>query len=205
MVSSIVLSLALSGFLPFSPAAPRHYVATPAIAASPMFASPFVSKDGRFSINLPDGFGKPTLESQDVPSELGPIKLHMHTALGSDGVCLVGYSDISNVEFTDELREKMLEGAKEGAIENMNAKLESESTITIDGRKAKSVRFSMDAEGQTMHGQFNYVMDGNRLYQIGYIALTDNVIGNAAVQDYFSSFKITSAANNAKPAKGKKK
>ena len=111
---------------------------------------------------------------------------------------LIGYSDISNVEFTDELREKMLEGAKEGAIENMHATLDNEENITLDGIPGRSIRFTADNEGQAMHGRFDYFMVGNRLYQVGYIALTADGLDTDAVRSYFKSFKIDAKAGKKK-------
>jgi hypothetical protein len=85
----------------------------------------------------------------------------------------------------------MLEGAKEGAIENMHATLEAEDTISLDGVSGRSIRFTAQNEGQAMHGRFDYFMVGNRLYQVGFIALTSDGLADDSVQDYFKSFKIT--------------
>lgn len=205
MVTSLLASLLLLGSPTVVPTTQTSSTVAQTVVAQSIysFASPFSSKDGRFSITLPEGYTKPKLETSDVPSEIGKIKLYMYTSMNIvEGVCLVGYSDITGIEMSADLKEKMLEGAKEGALGQMNATLEGEETISIDGHPGRSLVFTAESEGQTMKGRFDYYMVGSRLYQIGFIALAEDALTSDGIQSYFSSFKLMAA--KAKAKKGKK-
>lgn len=202
MFFASLTSMLLAGLVATTPATHTPGAKSPTAFTSSALFSPhddFSSKDGRFFISIPDGYTKPKLEKSDIPSELGNIKLYMYTAVNiSEGVCLVGYSDINGITITDELKEKMLDGAKEGALKNMNATLEDEQVISLEGNPGRSLRFVTENEGQQMRGRFDYYMVKNRLYQIGYIAIAEDALNSDNVQGYFSSFKLVQAKKKGK-------
>lgn len=205
----MLITTLVAGCLTFAPV-PHNVAAThsdaPQVTGTFLPPSPspkpFISKPGRFSISIPDGYSEPELESNDIPSEIGEIKLYMYTSVNmTEGVCLVGYSDIQSITMTDELKIEMLEGAKEGAISNMNATLQSEEEMTIDGHPGRSIRFTTDNEGTTLRGRMDYYMVENRLYQVGFIEIANNSLDGAPVKGYFNSFKLTQADTKAKKKK----
>jgi hypothetical protein len=198
MFVASLTSMLLAGVLAATPAAfapaALPMSARTSATAPPAPEADFSSKDGRFSIVFPEGYSTPKLEKSDIPSELGKIKLYMFTSLNdAEGVCLVGYSDINGVTITNDLKEKMLDGAKEGALKNMNATLENERTVELDGNPGRSLLFVTESGGEQMHGRFDYYMVGNRLYQIGYIAIAEGALDADHVVSYFDSFKLAAA------------
>jgi hypothetical protein len=152
--------------------------------------TPFSSKPGRFSISLPSGFSKPKLETSDIGDKGDKVKLYMHTSLGGNGVCLIGYNDLDVKDMNDEMRNTLLDGAKDGALKNMNATVGSEKNISLGGSPGRSMEFTADNEGQTMHGRFDYYLVGNRLYQVGFIGITESALEDTDVLNYFASFKV---------------
>lgn len=168
--------------------------------------APFVSKEGRFSIMLPPEYPRPKLEVTTIKSDDGPIKLRMYSSMNSEqGLCLIGYCDFNGASIDDELRAKILDGAKEGALENMQATLESDSAITVDGRPGRSIRFSAQKNSETMYGRFDYFLVGIRLYQIGFLSLTRDVQFSASIGEFFDSFKVSAAPQKGAPRKGTRK
>lgn len=205
MISLTLLSTALAVSLWFAPVCqipPAAYHVIGSFLPSPPFQNILVSKPGRFSIALPDGYPKPQLENSNVPSEIGQIKLSMYTSVREDqGVCLVGYSDISSMTITPELKEDMLNGAKEGALAQLNATLEAEEGIMLDGHPGRSIRFTSNNDEITLRGRMDYYMVGKRLYQIGFIEISDGALDSEGINNYFSSFKLTSATQQKKKKK----
>lgn len=201
MIGSSLIAMLVAGCFTFAPM-PQTNVAATHTAGSMLPAPPadaFTSKPGRFSISIPEGFSDPELETNNIPSEIGKIKLYMYTSVNeTQGVCLVGYSDIKSITMTDELKEEMLEGAKEGALSNMNATLEGEESIMLDGHPGRSIRFTTDSEDTQMRGRMDYYMVDNRLYQVGFIEIANSALDGADVQEYFNSFKLISAAKKKK-------
>lgn len=202
MISLTILSTAIAVSLSLTPVCQvpaAIYHAAESFRPAPPFKNILVSKPGRFSISLPDGYPKPTLESSNVASEVGRIKLSMYTSVKEeDGVCLVGYSDISSVKITPELKEEMLDGAKEGALAQLNATLETEEGVLLDGHPGRSIRFISNNDGITLRGRMDYYMVGKRLYQVGFIEIGDGVLDSESIENYFSSFKLTSTTKQKK-------
>lgn len=193
MEFSNIISLIAAGVMAFSSATGNL---TPTRHASHISVTlpkenSFSSKPGRFSISLPSGFSKPKLETSDIGDKGDKVKLYMHTSLGENGVCLIGYNDLDIKDINDELRNTLLDGAKDGALKNMNATVGSEKNISLDGNPGRSMEFTADNEGQAMHGRFDYYLVGNRLYQVGFIGITEGALEDTDVLNYFASFKVT--------------
>lgn len=208
MIASTIIATLVAGCVSFapmsSPIAATHTAAPENVSSPLMLMDLFTSDDGKFSIQIPDGYSEPELQSSDVDSEIGDIKLHLYMSVNTEGVCLIGYSDI-NMEITDDLKSDMLEGAKEGAISNMGATLQSEEDISIDGHPGRSIRFTTESEGIPMRGRIDYYMVDNRLYQVGFIETGNNSMDRANVQNYFKSFKLASAKKESKTKSSTKK
>lgn len=202
MISLTILSTAIAISLSLAPAFRTPSATQYAIASflpAPPFQDLLVSKPGRFSIAMPNGFPKPTLENSNIPSEIGRIKLSMYTSVKEDaGVCLVGYSDISSVTITPELKEEMLDGAKQGALAQLDATLEGEEGIMLDGHPGRSIRFTSNSDGITLRGRMDYYMVEKRLYQIGFIEIGDGLLESENIHGFFSSFKLTTSTKRSK-------
>lgn len=209
MIASTIIATLVAGCVSFAPmsspiAATQNAVPENASSSRLMLMDLFSSDDGNFSIQIPEGYSEPELQSSDVDSEIGDIKLHLYMSVNTEGVCLIGYSDI-NLEITDELKNDMLEGAKEGAITNMGATLQSEEDISIDGHPGRSIRFTTESEGIPMRGRIDYYMVKNRLYQVGFIETGNGSMDRVTVQNYFKSFKLAPAKKEGKAKSATKK
>lgn len=143
----------------------------------------FTSDEGNFKIAFP---GEPTFKTEVVPTELGDIEMKAFTyEYGQDAAYMVAYSDypVEAVEAGD--KNLMLQGAKEGVIGNMEASIEEEKDIEIDGNpgvyfKAKSKNFA------TVYKIF---LVRNRLYQIGIIK-AGTYPADSDIKSFLDSFEL---------------
>ncbi|MBS1910425.1 MAG: hypothetical protein JST22_00440 [Bacteroidetes bacterium] len=158
-----------------------------------------VSSDGRFSITLPAGYSKPQLQTNSVESDNGTIRVHMYSAINAnEGLCLIGYNDFKGATIDSMLELRILDGAREGALENMQATLEGERTLSLEGHPGRSIRFTTRKNDQVMYGRFDYYMVGTRLYQVGFIGGSAASVESQPVASFFASFKLMAA--NSRPA-----
>jgi hypothetical protein len=93
-----------------------------------------VNGDG-FSVQMP---GKPEKSEQSTPSAAGPLPIVLYTlSHGYEGY-IVGYSEYPDIVFqTDE--ETLLDGARDGAIENVKGEVTSERAITVAGHTGREI------------------------------------------------------------------
>jgi hypothetical protein len=137
----------------------------------------FVDEDGFFSIKFP---GEPTVESQNVPTEVGDIEMvtFMYEKSATE-VYMVAYSDYPSalIEMSDPA--ELLQGAKDGALGTYGATISEESEVEMDGNPGMMFKANSDSYYVTYE---IYLVD-NRLYQI--VILKD---GSYPSEDDYNTF-----------------
>lgn len=148
------------------------------------------SDDGKFQITLPPGFSsfKPTKQSQATPA--GNIELNILQTETPTGACLLGFSDFPPASWVGRTPQKMMEDGRDGALRNINATLEKQESLTVQGKDALNVYGSTFQGGRTIYVRFQFVLDKPRAYQIGYLAYNRADLDKPDVQAYFDSFRI---------------
>ena len=149
------------------------------------------SQEGRFSLFLPDSFPSPEFSTKQVTTEAGAIDMHLYTSSKSDGSAFIlSYNDYPEFAFEKET-ERMMDDIRDGALGNMDAKLESQKDFTFEGNPARTINFSLTAEGQKGYGRLQYYIVKPRLYQIIFLSLDNQFERDAkAINQTFSSFKL---------------
>jgi len=149
------------------------------------------SKEGKFSIVLPDSFPPPELSAKQVTTEVGDITMHLYTSSKSDGSAfIISYNDYPGNAFVKETS-MMMDDIRDGALGNMDAKLESQKDFTFEGHPARTLNFSLTSEGRKGFGRLQYFIVQPRLYQIIFLALDNQQERDAkAIDRTFSSFKL---------------
>jgi len=140
----------------------------------------FASKDGAFSVTLPD---TPKEKSEDISSSNGSTTLHTFLVERDEGrrFFLVGYSDYQtklDVSAT-------LENVIKGQLESLKGTITSDKMVTLDGHSGRSV--TVEAEGVIFFSTI-YIA-GNRLYQIMY-GMPKGGAMPAEAKEFFDSFRI---------------
>ncbi|MBS1911721.1 MAG: hypothetical protein JST22_07030 [Bacteroidetes bacterium] len=191
-MTALLLSLVVASAHLFGGIAPGAATAN-AIVRNAFLAggTPFQSKDGRFSFTFPDGFSEPSPSTMPLETAVGNLKMKVFTSTkGSGSVFLAAYIDYPKKAFT-EGTEVMLDGAENGAMENLGGTVDTKHSIAIDGNPGRSLVFHGNNKGTDIFGRVDYYIVKPRLYQILYLTdsqenLTDDNITNA-----FSSFALT--------------
>ena len=152
--------------------------------------SAYNSTDGRFSIVLPPGYGPFTSQQKTQPTAAGPIELYILQSENPQGACVLGYSDFPEASFVGRTPKKMLEDGRDGALRNINATLEKQEDLTVQGKTGLAIYGSTNQGGRDIFVRFHFVLDKPRAYQIGYLAYNRADLDKPEVQAYFDSFRI---------------
>jgi hypothetical protein len=172
-ISIFLLSLMLAGCL--------------ASCSAPPTIKEFKSEAGRFSVMTP----APLQEAvQPVETQGGKIDLHLFSAQQDDIAYFVAYCDYAPELARPDNAEKMLDGARDGAVGNSHGKLTSETNISLAGHPGREVVITAASEDRppvTIKGRLFMVQ--NRLYQITVVAPRSQA-GDKAVDDFLQSFKL---------------
>lgn len=145
---------------------------------------------GRFNIKLPPGFKAFSSQKQSQPTPAGPIDLNILQSETLQGACVLGYSDFPEASFVGRTPKKMLEDGRDGALRNINATLEKQQDITVQGKTGLDIYGSTTSDGKSIYVRFQFILDKPRAYQIGYLAYNRADLDKPEVQAYFDSFRI---------------
>ena len=117
-------------------ATPSYTPSTPSSSPSiPSSSWQAVSGEG-FTVSMP---GSPSHDTQSVPSAVGPIPIHLYTlSAGYEGY-IAGYSEYPDSVFSAAAPEDLMNGAQNGAINNIQGQVTSQRSITIDGNPGREI------------------------------------------------------------------
>jgi len=149
--------------------------------------APFVSKDGRFSVALPD---KPTERTVKVKFGDADIELRLFAVNQKDKerAFVVSYSDYPKDKIGAD-REKFVAERIEGNVSNLKGKVVSNEKLTLGKGKfpGREVRVEL-AEKKQLYRARAYLA-GERVYQVVLLGSDEFVKGKEA-DDYFASFAV---------------
>jgi hypothetical protein len=148
------------------------------------------SPDGRFGITLPPGFSAFTSQQKTQPTAAGPIELYILQSENTRGACVLGYSDFPEGSFVGRTPKKMLEDGRDGALRNINATLEKQEDLTVQGKTGLAIYGSTSQGGKDIYVRFHFILDKPRAYQVGYLAYNRADLDKPEVQAYFDSFRM---------------
>lgn len=172
-------------------AAALLFVSVPAFAES-KFSWRTETFNDTLSLKVP---GPVTKTEEKVPTEVGEITatIWMYEA-SNENAWMVGMNDYpKGVLHVDP--NVVLDGARDGAVGNVNGKLLSEKKITVDGWPGRELVIA--AEGLKTHARV--VLVGDRLVQALVVTAEDST-QTADVRTYLDSMKILKAKGAAAPA-----
>jgi hypothetical protein len=141
----------------------------------------FRSDEGRFTVLMP---GKPELQNQVTP--VGKVNMIMYMAGSNKAGCAVAYADYPAQLINSTDPQKILEGAKNGAIKNISGRLISEASIDFHGLPAKEVHIEIPNKAFVTA---RFILASPRFYEIMFIAQKDK--GHEQnISKFFNSFTI---------------
>ncbi|HYG50288.1 MAG TPA: hypothetical protein VD905_05260 [Flavobacteriales bacterium] len=148
-----------------------------------LLQKPYKSVAGKFSVLFPK---PPTEGSQDVPTDVGNIKMYSFMAEVSDAkVFMVAYSDYDEKLMEAAEPYTVLRGSRDGVVTQFQAEIDSEKESKFEGYPC----IDFVASGDTYFTSYKLILVKNRLYQIGILKIGSAV--SKADQAFISSFKLT--------------
>ena len=114
------------------------------------------SADG-FSAAFP---GEPQFSKRDVPTEKGSFELRAYLVEDAQAALFVGVCDYGTA-ISDRTPDQVLDGAQQGAIDNVSGHLVSGKKITLSVYQGRE----FEADNSTMHFTARIYLVGTTLYQ----------------------------------------
>ena len=150
------------------------------------------SKEGLFSIQLPEGFVETEIEMQPIQTEMGEIETVNYTSFSETAAAMIGTSTYPEalLVFIKGKERDVLEGAQEGALKNVSGTVVSEKSLDISSNPAKSVEFTAEADDQPLYGRALFILSGNRLYHVLFITSNKEEVNSIQTNAFFDSFKF---------------
>ena len=143
----------------------------------------FRSDEGRFTVLMP---GKPKAQNQVLDTPVGKVDMVMFTAGSNKAGCVVAYADYPAQLINTTDPQKTLDGARDGAVKNVNGRLVSETSIYFHGLPARDVRIEIPGKA-FVTGRF--ILASPRFYELLFIAPTDTG-REQDISKFFNSFTI---------------
>ena len=172
-------------------ALPPAVFAVLALTACGMLAPPkpklLTSEGGGFEIMTPITLKE---ETQNAPSPIGNITVHMYSGERDNSAYVVGYSDYPEALIKMSPADTLLDGARDGAIKSFHGKITEEKKITLDGNPGRE--FNVDArlkEKIDANMKARIYLVKNRLYQVLVVG-EKGKLSTADMDSFVESFKL---------------
>jgi hypothetical protein len=147
----------------------------------------FKSEPGRFSVMTPALLEE---TAQPVETQGGKLDLHLFAGRWDDIGYFVSYCDYPPELAQPDRLEKMLDGARDGAVGSAQGRLVSEGRITLEGHPGRELVIETGAQAApAARLQGHLFMVQNRLYQIMVVVPRAEKVPREAEQ-FLQSFKL---------------
>ncbi len=143
----------------------------------------FRSDEGRFTVLMP---GKPKVKNETVNMPFGKVNTITYMAGSRKIGCAVAYADYPALLIKSADPQKLLDGARDGAIKDGNGRLISETSINFHGLPARDVL--IEVPGKTFTAT-RYILVSPRFYTLLFFA-PENKGHEQDISQFFNSFKI---------------
>ena len=144
----------------------------------------YKSPDHSFAVMLPKEVGE---QEQTVNTQLGPIKMCIYSAKSKHQEFTVVYSDYPDSYVNTTGPAVILDGARDGAVRNIQGQLLSETLIELQGNPGRELK--IEGPRKLIIRSRMYLVK-NRLFQIMAISKPDHSF-DKKIKDVFDSFRIT--------------
>jgi serine/threonine-protein kinase len=140
---------------------------------------------------FPASYPEPKHSTQPLPAVPG-VDLVMWTSETLRGACLVGYIDYkSKSVFAGRTTKMAFDGARDGALANMGAKLEDERDFEYQGFPARVFTFEGFTMGKQIYGRQLLILEGYHLYQVMFIGYTKTERDEEDIVAFFDAIEIS--------------
>ncbi len=144
---------------------------------------PFHNEEGRFTVLFP---GEPERKLEQVQTPIGTLELVMYNAGSKKTGFIVGYADYPQEMIDNSSVDKMLDGARDGAVANVEGELVSEKVLDFYSNQAREIEVKVPKQGTI---KARLILIGNRLYQVMAISQSKSILEERS-PEFFDSFKV---------------
>jgi hypothetical protein len=137
-----------------------------------------------FRVELP---GEPQRSEKDVPTKVGPIRMHMAAVPVGDDVVFMAIHSSYPPGVLSEDRQAVLDSGRNGGVANVKGKLRSEERITVGGMPGRKIVIDIPQGQQASVAIF--VLSGDDLYQAVAVVPAGQE-DSADVQRFINSFAL---------------
>ncbi len=126
------------------------------------------------------------VSNQNVPTDLGPIAMHMATVDGGSFAYMSIYSVFPKEHIDKTPAETLLDNARDGAVKNVKGQLRSEQRLKVGGYPARHIV----VDTATARVSQRLVLFGVKLIQTIYVGAAESESGPDPLR-FFNSFALT--------------
>lgn len=131
--------------------------------------------------------GQWKIASQDVPTDIGKIEMHMATVDEKTKVYMSIYSVFPKDHIAKTPSDRLLDNARDGAVKNVKGKLLSERKLDMGGSPARHIV----VDAATARVSQRIVLSGDKLIQAIFVGPV-GAEAEPSVARFFDSFAVTS-------------
>ena len=143
----------------------------------------FYSEDGNFKVNFS---GTPEMTKEDIDSEFGNIEMFMFVYEKSITEAeMIAYSDYPSALVKQSSTDQMLQNAKGGSVNSLDAVISEEKNLEFNGYKAIQFR----ADNAQFYVDYLIFLVNNRLFQIA-IMRDGSYATKENADKFFNSFEL---------------
>jgi hypothetical protein len=145
------------------------------------------SKEGKFLVLLPKN---PETQSSNVATALGDIKITTLSGQIKEVFYAAAYADYPAEAVKNADTDKLLDGARDGAVSNVNGKLMKETKLTLGDAKYPGREILVQGPDGKFWARQRMYLVGNRLYQTIVVGSETDVKSKTS-DSFFKSFGLT--------------
>jgi hypothetical protein len=185
LLTSLITEVAVVGYFVTASLISSTFLA-PAPQAAAVEPKEFANEAGGFAVKSPYTF-KETSQSVDTPA--GKIEVHIFAAEQKSQSLMVMYSDYPAKMVQGADIEKIYDGGRDGAVNNVKGQLVSESKIWLYGSPGREIFLKTKANGQDAMVRDRIYLVGNRLYQVMAVTLAGKE-RSSEIETFLDSFRL---------------
>lgn len=180
---AVLASVAAAALCLAQPAGAQDKRRAAPAAAVPKGWRTFNVDDGGFSLAFP---GDPKLQETTVDTEAGPIVARMYILEVSETLAyMCGFNDYPP-GVLDPDPESVLDGARNGAVQNVGGRLKQEKKITVDGHPGRELVIETPG-GMVTYGRA-YLVNGRLIQAL--VVMKSDAVDMRNVRAFLDSFRL---------------
>lgn len=133
--------------------------------------------------------GTPSKSEQTTTTAIGPVQIHMYTLDSGNEGFVIGYSEYPSYVFSQKDPDALLNGARDGAVNNVKGEVLSERPMSLGSYVGREITGKSAEQGFSFTTRL--YLANPRMYMLIYLRKGDQPISDDG-KKFLDSFEITS-------------